>query len=176
MLITVAIVGYALGGITAPVPKEAQQPMLFKTVREFKPFWVRIQPFWLPLLFDHGVTDRAEWDQLPSADNTSIGFTVLSPTLFYSDDSHRFFSNLDLSVAFEPLRPKELSTQGKELKAVTGASLSPLAPTVYFRERASNWEFLSNHGGNEMEAEIRGPLGFGVSVDPACEPTQGGLW
>jgi len=77
-------------------------------------FWVRIEPNWRPLLTDYGlVTDESGWSKIQKHHSdhpdrwtvvrNGIGFTVLRRDLFYSNDHHYFFSEVELEVDIEGL-------------------------------------------------------------------------
>jgi hypothetical protein len=100
---------------------------------QFERFWIRIQPNWTPLPKDYGLVDEDSWDTLRSARlgdhglvdedggesrpkdtplrwnllRDGIGFTVLAPDLYYSNDHKSFFSKLDFVADIEELRPTE---------------------------------------------------------------------
>jgi hypothetical protein len=81
---------------------------------QFEPFWVRIQPNWFSICQDFGLSDVEKWDELlkkcqPDASVYSVlrngmSFTMLSQTLFYSDDHHTFFGQLDFHLPLTELK------------------------------------------------------------------------
>jgi hypothetical protein len=83
---------------------------------EFEPFWVRIEPNWYMLSQDFGLTDVKRWEEFlktrrPDSQGYSvlqngITFTMLSQSLFYSDDRHHFFGDLDLQEEIKEMTPE----------------------------------------------------------------------
>lgn len=84
---------------------------------KFEPFWVRIEPNWYALCQDFGLFDVERWTELQSKCNAipseysilrnGFNFTMLSPTLFFSNDHNTFFSELDFKVPVEELKPEK---------------------------------------------------------------------
>lgn len=82
---------------------------------QFEPFWVRIRPNWFAICHDFGLAAGEEWVALQermrqevdseaySVIRNGLNFTMLSPTLFYSNDHQTFFSELDFKISIEEL-------------------------------------------------------------------------
>jgi hypothetical protein len=89
---------------------------------EFSPFWMRIQPNWFAICHDYDLAAGEAWTTLQERrDAAPVGysilrngfnFTMLSPTLFYSNDHQTFFGELDLKVSIEELNPEPDSILG----------------------------------------------------------------
>jgi hypothetical protein len=89
-----------------------------KTQRSnFTPFWVRIEPNWYSICDDFGLAAGEKWKELqaqcktPSAGysifRNGFNFTMLSPTLSYSNDHHTFFGDLDFKIPIEELTTEQ---------------------------------------------------------------------
>jgi hypothetical protein len=89
-----------------------------KTQPAFEPFWVRIQPNWYDLCQDFKLYDVANWKELQqkcgaanpaeySVVRNGLNFTMLSPTLFYSNDHQTFFGELDFKMPAEEFKPEK---------------------------------------------------------------------
>jgi hypothetical protein len=107
--IVLAIVGLcAIDGYRLALKVAEQQPL------KFEPFWVEIRLNWYAICEDFSLADVEKWKELlekskPAESTYSVvrngmTFTMLSPTLFYSDDHHRFFGELDCHTPIEELK------------------------------------------------------------------------
>lgn len=89
---------------------------LASRVPGFEPFWVSVQPNWYALCQDYGLYDVARWEEFqerwkdPTTEYSilrkGVMFTMLSPTLFFSNDHHSFFGKLDIKASVEELKPE----------------------------------------------------------------------
>lgn len=80
-----------------------------------EPFWVRVSPNWYAICQDYGLYDVNRWEELLdecakqtpeySVFRHGINFTMLSPTLFYSNDQHYFFGEIDVRCSIDELKP-----------------------------------------------------------------------
>ena len=86
-----------------------------KQTPKFEPFWVWIEPNWELFSKDFGLADVEKWDELLkrcgssassgySVFHSGVTFTMLSPTLFYSNDYQTFFGELDIARPVEELK------------------------------------------------------------------------
>jgi hypothetical protein len=106
-------------------------------------FWVRINPNWDPLLTDYGiVTDEVGWEKIREYESdkwsllrNGIGFTVLRPDFFYSNDHHYFFSEVHIVEKIEGLSPTPIP------------AFPDFVPRFYLKHRrqyradGGDWEF-----------------------------------
>jgi hypothetical protein len=84
---------------------------------QFEPFWVRIQPDWYSICRDFGLAAGERWKELQETSKAApagysvlrdgFNFTMLSPTLFYSNDHFTFFGDLDFKIPIEELRTEQ---------------------------------------------------------------------
>lgn len=112
----------------------------------FKPFWLHIEPKWLPMLMDHGVISGAEhWatvsdeaEAAPASEHNllmdALGFTFLSPDLGFDHGTNKFFTSVRYMAPIKEIKqvahlsecfPKfyvEAGTEGYELGLVTAKS------------------------------------------------------
>lgn len=104
-----------------------------KAQPSFEPFWVRIQPNWYALCQDFGLCDVGKWKDLQekctagaaaeySILRNGFNFTMLSPTLFFSNDHQTFFGQLDFKMPVEELTPEK-----------SGGMFGPIAPRFYVK-------------------------------------------
>jgi hypothetical protein len=87
---------------------------------KFAPFWVRIEPNWRPICHDFNLAAGDKWTELQERCKTTeegysilhngVNFTMLSDTLFYSNDHKTFFGELDFNIGLEQLRPEPGNT------------------------------------------------------------------
>lgn len=88
-----------------------------RTQAAFEPFWIRIEPNWYNLCQDFKLYDVANWGELQqkcgaaspadySVVRNGFSFTMLSPTLYYSNDHRSFFRDLDFRMPAEEFRPE----------------------------------------------------------------------
>ena len=83
---------------------------------KFEPFWVSVMPNWYSICNDFGLAAGEKWPELQAKCETApadysilrdgLNFTMLSPTLFYSNDHQSFFGELDFKMPIEELRPE----------------------------------------------------------------------
>ncbi len=81
----------------------------------FEPFWVSIRPNWYSICEDFGLASVEKWTEIErkceatpaeySVVRNGLNFTMLSQTLFFSNDHQSFFGELDFMIAIEELRP-----------------------------------------------------------------------
>ena len=100
---------------------------------QFEPFWVSVEPDWYALSIDFGLADAEKWPELQkkwagvSGDYSilrdGVTFTVLSPTLLYSNNHQSFIGELDIREVVTELTPPVAERH----------VLSPFAPRFYVR-------------------------------------------
>jgi len=83
----------------------------------FEPFWIWIKPNWYDISKGFGLADVEKWEELLtkfkgesgkySVLRDGIAFTVLSPTLFYSNNHQNFFGELDIREELTEMTPLE---------------------------------------------------------------------
>jgi len=82
----------------------------------FEPFWVRVEPNWYAICHDFGLADDESWKELREKTKAApasysilrngFNFTMLSQSLFYSNDHHTFFGELDFRLPIDELKPE----------------------------------------------------------------------
>jgi hypothetical protein len=105
--IVLAAVGtYAIRGSMLAFKIATTQPP------QFEPFWISIKPNWHALCQDLGLADaeklaeaveQREPESAYSVIRDGVNFTMLGPALFYSNDHHSFFRELDFCEILEEL-------------------------------------------------------------------------
>ena len=148
-----------------------------KTVSEkspvtFSPFLVRVYPNWHALLSDHGLIsdhgplDEGGWTELckrarPSGWNVlwdGINFTVLGPTLYFSDDHKRFFTAIKIFAELPELR----STEEARWPFHNFVPQFYVKESFEYKERRHYWEFglvtlesIQREGRHEFDQESK---------------------
>jgi hypothetical protein len=87
---------------------------------EFAPFWVSVYPNWYSICHDFGLAAGDKWTELQercrvvtakySIIYNGFNFTMLSPTLLYSNDLQSFFGELEFKISIEELKPEPDNT------------------------------------------------------------------
>jgi len=104
----------------------------------FKPFWIHVDPRWLPILADHGVISGPEgWESTAEARDSSdseydvlrdkIRFTFLTPEMAFDHGTNSFFTSLHFMASI------------KEIKQV--AHRSEFHPKFYIEAGSEGYEF-----------------------------------
>lgn len=103
----------------------------------FEPFWIKIEPNWYAVCRDFSLTDVSKWAEFQkechsdqkgySLLRNGLRFTILSPTLFYSNDHHHFFNELDIRIEVKELKPEKDNT-----------GFLPFAPRFYIKRSSAN--------------------------------------
>lgn len=98
---------------------------------QFEPFWVWVQPNWYSICHDFGLAAGEKWAELQEKCETAsaeysvmrngLNFTMLSPTLFYSNDYHIFRGELDFNESIDEMRD--------------WGGLVPFSPQFYVKRR-----------------------------------------
>jgi hypothetical protein len=87
------------------------QNLFEKQPAPFAPFWIRIEPNWSALSKDFGLPDMERCGVEASSEYSvlrdGVAFTVLSPTLFYSNNHQEFLGTLHISEVVTEMTPPE---------------------------------------------------------------------
>jgi len=75
---------------------------------KFEPYWVSVEPNWSSICHDFGLAAGDNWTEIQekckvapagySILRNGLNFTMLSQTLFYSNDHQTFFGKLDFNM------------------------------------------------------------------------------
>jgi hypothetical protein len=101
----------------------------------FEPFHVNVQPIWYSLCQDFKLYDVEKWEGLLekcsaaaskeySVFHNGFNFTMLSPTLFFSNDYKSFFGELNFRLPVEELKPE-----------ASERMFGPFAPRLYIKRK-----------------------------------------